>query len=813
MDKPGLQRSLVNRLGNFMGRDSETATVRDWYNALVLSLRDRLMTRWLRTQRAYQEAGAKRVYYLSLEYLIGRNLSNSALCLDIDDAVREVISEVGFDLETLCEIEPDAGLGNGGLGRLAACYLDSMATLQLPGFGYGIRYDYGIFTQAFGADGEQIERPNTWLRFQHLWEQPREELRYPVRFGGRVITQTDSDGSTHHQWVDGHEVIAVAYDLPVPGYQNDTVNHLRLWSAQAASDFNLSLFNAGQHAEAMAEMNAAEHLSQVLYPDDRTEQGRELRLRQQYFFVAASLQDILDSYLQENDTLDALPDKVAIQLNDTHPTLAVPELMRICIDEHGYEWEKAWEITRGVFSYTNHTLLPEALEKWPVASFERLFPRHLEIIYRINRELMTAVAKQYDNDLGRLQRMSVIDEGYPRSVRMANLAIVGSHKINGVAAIHSRLMVETVFRDFAEFYPDRFINVTNGITPRRWLREANPMLAQLADGHIDSWDTDLERLAQLAPLADDAGFRERFLAVKQHNKALLARYIEDQLGESILIDSMYDVQIKRIHEYKRQLLNLLYVITRYRRLRDNPALDLPPRTVIFSGKAAPAYMMARQILKLINNVAAVINNDPVTADRLKVIVIPDYSVSVAQRIIPAADLSQQISTAGMEASGTGNMKLALNGAITIGTLDGANVEIRDAVGEDNIFIFGLTAEEVAAQRTSGYRPSEIVAGNEELAAVLSAIAEGHFSPHRPNQFVDLIDALQRDGEHFLVLADYEAYVACQDKVDNLYRDPDAWARMAILNMCRVGRFSSDRAIAEYAEKVWGVTPIEPHAAS
>ncbi len=809
MDAAGLRRSIMNRLSNSLGRDIESATTRDWYNALVLSLRDRLMTRWLNSQRAYRHADAKQVYYLSLEYLIGRNLSNSALCLDIDETLREVISELGFELEALCEIEPDAGLGNGGLGRLAACYLDSMATLMLPGFGYGIRYDYGIFTQAFAPDGEQIERPNTWLRFQHLWEQPREELRYRVRFGGRVITRPDDKGVMRHEWVDAHDVIAVAYDLPVPGYRNDTVNHLRLWSAQASMEFNLSLFNAGQHAEAMAEMNAAEHLSQVLYPDDRTEQGRELRLRQQYFFVCASLQDIIQSYLQRHETLDDLPDKVAIQLNDTHPTLAIPELMRICVDEHGYDWDRAWQITTRVFSYTNHTLLPEALETWPLSFFERLFPRHLEIIYKINRALMTSVADRYEHDTARMQRMSLIEENHPRSLRMANLAIVGSHKVNGVAAIHSRLMRETVFRDFDDFYPGKFVNVTNGITPRRWLKEANPGLADLVSEHVQNWESDLDRIGQLTPLADDSEFRRRFTEIKQYNKVRLARHIEAVLGETVRLDSMFDVQIKRIHEYKRQLLNLLYVITRYRRLRENPDADMVPRTVIFSGKAAPAYMMARHILKLINNAATVINSDAMTREKLKVIVIPDYSVSVAQLIIPAADLSQQISTAGMEASGTGNMKLSLNGALTIGTLDGANVEIRDAVGSDNIFIFGLTAGEVAQRRKSGYHPAEIVRNNEELRAVLEMIADGYFSPEDSGQFVELTEALQRDGEHFLVLADYEAYVACQDRVDELYRDRDAWNRKAIINLASVGRFSSDRSIREYARDIWHVEPVKP----
>ncbi|MDH3590195.1 MAG: glycogen/starch/alpha-glucan family phosphorylase, partial [Gammaproteobacteria bacterium] len=686
-----------------MGLDTNSATTRDWYNAVALSLRDRLMKRWLRTQRTYDREDCKRVYYLSLEYLIGRNLANAALNLDLEDEVKAVVQDLGFDLETLCDVEPDAGLGNGGLGRLAACFLDSLATLQLPGFGYGIRYDYGIFSQVFGADGEQIERPNNWLRFQHIWELPREELRYTVKFGGRVVKREEA-GQTTREWVDAHEFVAVAYDLPVPGCNAETVNHLRLWSAQASTDFNLSLFNAGQHAEAMAEMNAAEHLSQVLYPDDRTEQGRELRIRQQYFFVSASLQDILRNYLNRHETMDQLADKVSIQLNDTHPALAIPELMRICIDEFDYDWDRAWEITTGVFSYTNHTLLPEALEKWPVGTFERLFPRHMEIIYTINRRLMDAVAEKYDHDTTVMNRMSLIDED-SRSVRMANLAVVGSHKVNGVAEIHSRLMQQSVFADFHKFYPGRFINVTNGITPRRWLKEANPGLSSLISRHVPGWERDLGKLELLSSQSGNTDFREEFAKIKRDNKRRLAEYLATDLGVEIDCESMFDVQVKRIHEYKRQLLNLLYVVTRYQRIQNNPSLEVVPRTVILSGKAAPAYMVARQILKFANNIARVINNDPISSDRLKLVVVPNYNVTVAQKIIPAAELSQQISTAGMEASGTGNMKLSLNGALTIGTLDGANIEIRDAVGSDNIFIFGLTAEEVAARRAAGYRPS------------------------------------------------------------------------------------------------------------
>ncbi|MDH3647559.1 MAG: glycogen/starch/alpha-glucan phosphorylase [Gammaproteobacteria bacterium] len=809
MDAAGLNRAIADRLGHSMGLDAVTATTRDWYNAVALGLRDRLMTRWLRTQRAYNRSDCKRVYYLSLEYLIGRNLNNAALNLGLADELKSAIQQLGVDLEAICEIEPDAGLGNGGLGRLAACFLDSLATLQMPGFGYGIRYDYGIFSQAFGPDGEQIERPNNWLRFQHIWELAREELRYPVKFGGRIIADENGD-ETRYEWVEADEFVAVAYDLPVPGYNAETVNHLRLWSAQAASDFNLSLFNAGQHAAAMAEMNAAEHLSQVLYPDDRTEEGRELRIRQQYFFVSASLQDILRIYLQRHDTLDNLGNKVSIQLNDTHPALAIPELMRICMDEYDYDWDRAWEITTSVFSYTNHTLLPEALETWPVATLERLFPRHMVIIYGINQRLMKTVAEECDHDIAKMSRMSLIDEDN-RSVRMANLAIVGSHKVNGVAEIHSRLMQKTVFADLSQFFPGRFINVTNGITPRRWLKEANPGLSELVSQHVPGWENDLDRLRSLVPLSDDSEFRSRFARVKQDNKNRLAEYLHNELDIEVRPDSLFDVHIKRIHEYKRQLLNLLYVVTRYQRIRNNPDADIVPRTVIFSGKAAPAYMMAKEILKLINNVSHVINNDPVSSDRLKLVVVPNYSVSIAQEIIPAADLSQQISTAGMEASGTGNMKLSLNGALTIGTLDGANVEIKDAVGADNIFIFGLTAEQVA-ERRAAYRPSEIAEANSELSGVLDLIAGDYFSPDVPGQYAGMVDMLLRDSEHYLLLADYESYVSCQDRVDQLYRDPVEWNRKAIINVANMGRFSSDRSIKEYADKVWNISPIPPQRA-
>ncbi|MEM9057283.1 MAG: glycogen/starch/alpha-glucan phosphorylase, partial [Pseudomonadota bacterium] len=706
--------------------------------------------------------------------------------------------------------EPDAGLGNGGLGRLAACYLDSMATGQLPGFGYGIRYDYGIFTQVFGSNGEQIERPTNWLRYTNLWEMPREERRYTVRFGGRVTARPRPGGDRAYDWLDTDSVLAIAYDTPVPGNDGETVNHLRLWSAQSAAEFNLSLFNAGQHAAAAAELNAAEHLSHVLYPGDATEEGKELRLRQQYFFVSASLQDIVQDHLEQYGSLESLPDKVAIQLNDTHPAVAIPELMRICRDEHSMGWDAAWAITRRVFSYTNHTLLPEALETWSFSMFQRLLPRHLNIILKINRLFLDDVAERFDHDVDRIRRMSLIDEDHGRRVRMANLAIVGSHKVNGVAAMHSEIMTQSIFRDFYDMYPERFTNVTNGVTQRRWLKVANPPLRDLINATIGPrWEEDLSQLEALVPHADDGAFRERFAAVKHANKVRLSEAVEKYLGVTLNPDSLFDVQAKRIHEYKRQLLFLLYAVTRYQRILKEPDGDFVPRTMLIAGKAAPGYVRAKEIIKLINNVARVINSDPRVGDRLKLVMIPNYNVSVAQDLLPAADLSEQISTAGMEASGTGNMKLSLNGALTIGTLDGANVEIRDAVGDENIFIFGLTADEVEAQRAAGYFPREIARRNTELRDVLDLIAEGGFPGDSYNEFTTLIDHLMSDNEHFLVLADYASYVACQDRVDALYRNRDEWTRKAILNTANMGYFSSDRSIRDYAENIWGIAPVPP----
>jgi starch phosphorylase len=809
-DDSSLRHDTLRKLLYGVGKDVDNATLHDLYSAVAMAIQERLVGRWHETQRRIRAQRSRKVYYLSLEFLMGRTLLNAAINLDLDASARALLEEIGVRLERLVEEEQDAGLGNGGLGRLAACFLDSMATLDLAGFGYGIRYDYGLFEQQIGPDGRQIEQPNNWLRFRNLWEVKREDLRYEVRIGGSCRTVQDEDGRPRVEWDGGQCVEAVAYDTPVPGNNGRTVNHLRLWGARYAPEIDLALFNAGQYDAAVKAKNEAENISRVLYPDDSTEEGKELRIKQEYFFVSASLQDILHEHLAAGLPIAELPAHVAIQLNDTHPALAVPELMRLLIDAHGLEWQAAWDICRGVFSYTNHTLLPEALETWPIRMLEKIVPRHLEIIYRINREFLDAVWERYPGDNDRRRRMSIVDEsGHDgRRVRMAWLATVGSRKVNGVAELHSELVRSSIFRDFDEFFPGRFVNVTNGVTPRRWMRAANHGLSALLDEHLGpDWDNDLERLRELAPLADDEAFRARFREVKQANKQRLAKYIHRQTGITVNPDSLFDVQIKRIHEYKRQLLNLLHVITRYNRIRQQPERDWQPRTVIFAGKAAPAYTMAKRIIQLINNVAEVVNSDWSVGDRLKVVFLPNYSVSAAEFIIPAADLSEQISTAGMEASGTGNMKFAMNGALTIGTLDGANIEIRDAVGAENIFIFGLTADEVAQQRAEGYFPIELVRGNAELGEVLRQVRDGFFSPGDLRRFAPVVDAVIEDGEHFLCLADYEHYVDTQERVDAEYRDAAGWTRKAIINTVNMGRFSSDRAIREYAERIWELGPI------
>jgi starch phosphorylase len=809
-DMDSFKRSIASKLAYTVGKDSSNATRRDWYSALCLALRDRLLDRWHDTQKRIREKDARKVYYLSLEFLMGRGMTNAAVNLDLEDTLRDMLKEVGDNLEHVAWMETDAGLGNGGLGRLAACFLDSMATLDLAGFGYGIRYDFGLFRQEIGPDGEQIEKPNTWLRYRNLWEIKREDIRYEVKLGGRYVMHRDAAGDVVGEWRDAEVVEAVAYDTPIPGNNGRTVNHLRLWGARNPGEIDLARFNRGDHYGALAEKISAENISNILYPDDSTEEGKLLRIKQEYFFCSASLQDILRDHLESGHELESLPEKVTVQLNDTHPALAIPELMRLLCDEHGLEWASAWEITRRTFNYTNHTLLPEALESWPITMLERVVPRHLEIIYQINREFLDEVEARYPGDHDRRRRMSIIDEAAHdgRRARMAWLATIGSSHVNGVAQLHSDIARSTIFRDFDEFYPDKFGNVTNGVTPRRWLKAANPGLARLITSRIGrSWENDLGALRGLEAFVDDDEFRAAFAAVKRENKARLAEYVNEQVGVMLNVDAMFDIQIKRIHEYKRQMLNLLHVITRYNRIKADPTAEWLPRAVLFGGKAAPAYTVAKWIIQLINNAAEVINNDPEVGDRLKLVFLPNYNVSRAEVMIPAADLSEQISTAGMEASGTGNMKFALNGALTIGTLDGANVEILEEVGGDNIFIFGLTAEQVAQRRREGYYPIEIARENRELNQVLDQIAGGLFSPDDLHRFKPLVDRLLDDNEYFLVLADYEAYMDAQGRVDEAYRDADSWVRKAIINTANMGKFSSDRSIRDYADNIWHVEAI------
>jgi starch phosphorylase len=797
-----LKRSIANKLMYTMGKDAATAQPRDWLHATALAVRDRLVERRIKTERAQSQQDAKRVYYMSIEFLIGRTFTNALLALDIHEDVRQALAELGVDFASLPDLEPDAALGNGGLGRLAACFLDSMATLALSGVGYGIRYDYGMFKQQI-VDGRQVELPDYWLAGGNPWEIARPDVQYRVRFGGRI----EHDGDKVN-WVDTHDVMAQAYDTIVPGYATEATNLLRLWSAKADQEFNLSAFNKGNYVGAVEEKNASENVSRVLYPDDSTQAGRELRVRQEYFFCAASLQDIIGRFLEKHDDVDQLPQHVAIHLNDTHPVLAVPELMRILIDDQGIAFPRAWAITQKVFSYTNHTLMQEALETWPVGMLGHILPRHLQIIFDINKIFIDSITAEFGADVELMRRVSLIDENGERRVRMGFLAVVASHKVNGVSALHSDLMKQSIFADFARLFPDRFNNKTNGITPRRWLSQANPSLSALIDERIGrTWRRHLDQIADLREAADDPVFALHFRAAKLVNKQRLANWVQDKLGIAIDPTSLFDVQVKRIHEYKRQLLNVLHVITRYNRILANPDAGWVPRTVIFAGKAASAYHMAKQIIKLINDVATTINNDPRVGDKLKVVFIPNYSVSLAEIIMPAADLSEQISTAGTEASGTGNMKFALNGALTIGTLDGANVEMREHVGADNIFIFGNTTSEVDALRAQGYQPARIVEQNAELKQVLEQIRDGAFSPDDKGRFSGIYDALVTWGDHYLLLADYASYVATQDEVDQLYRQPDAWNRKAILNVAGMGSFSSDRAIGEYADQIWQAQPV------
>ncbi len=805
-----LRAVIYDRLTRSLGKEPDTATPRDIYDALSLGIHEELTSRWLATQRRVAKARVKRLCYLSVEYLPGRSLLNALSSIDSEliDEARTAIASMGHDFDSVVALEVDPGLGNGGLGRLAACFLDSLATLQYPATGYGIRYDYGIFTQSIDSDGAQRESASTWLRLHNVWETPRSDARYIVRFGGRVLTTHDVGGAQRSRWVETQDILAVGFDQLVPGNRSPTVNHLRLWSGRALQPFHIEDFNAGNYSAAVEDQVDAKNLSRVLYPDDSTPQGKELRFKQQYFFVSASIQDILATHLAEERMLEDLPASLAVQLNDTHPTLAIPELMRLLVDQYDMEWAAAWNLCRQVFGYTNHTLLPEALETWPVQFFERFLPRHLEIIYRINEEFLLEVEKRFKGDGAAKTTLSIIGESHGRRVRMSHLAVVGSHKVNGVAKLHSDLMQKTIFSGFAQMFPDRFTNVTNGITVRRWLKQSNVRLSRLLTERLGSaWENDLEEIERLRWAADDPAFRAQFRDIKRANKIALAEEVDRRTGIDVSVDSLFDVQVKRIHEYKRQLLNILYVITRYNRLKAKPDEYWVPRTVMFAGKAAPGYVMAKAIIRLINNVSTTVNQDPQTLTRLKCVFLPDYDVSLAQLIMPAADLSQQISTAGMEASGTGNMKLALNGALTIGTLDGANIEIKDSVGAENIFIFGMTADEASSLRANGYRPREIVAANPELAATLEMMRSGAFSRGDAEYARMVVDRLTSDGEPFLVLADFQAYCQAQDRVDALYRQTEEWSRRAVLNTVGMGPFSSDRSVREYADRIWNIRPV------
>jgi starch phosphorylase len=802
-----LRDEILVKLAHSVGKDPIVAQPHDWLTAAILVVRDRVIDRWMTSTREAYQLNKKRVYYLSLEFLIGRLFRDTMGNLRITAAMRDALASLNVDMDRIAELEPDAALGNGGLGRLAACFMESMATVGIAAYGYGIRYEHGLFRQKI-VDGWQAELPEDWLSFGNPWEFERREVAYEIGFGGTVTGETGGDGVLRHAWQPAEKVHAVAYDTPIVGWRGAKVNTLRLWRSRPIDPIELHTFNRGDHLAALAQRTRAESISQVLYPSDESDAGQELRLRQEFFFTSASLQDLVRRHVKQFGDARSLADKVAIQLNDTHPAIAVPELMRILMDLHGLTWEEAWEVTQAAIGYTNHTLLPEALESWPVPLLERMLPRHMQIIYAINAgTIALARAKNLGNES--IASISLIDEHGGRRVRMGHLAFVGAHKINGVSALHSRLMRETIFRQLDQILPGRITNMTNGITPRRWLFDSNPALtALIRDAIGDSFLDNARSLADLVPLADSASFRDRFLAVKRKNKERLAKVVLETLSVKIDPSALFDVQIKRIHEYKRQLLNILETIALYDAMRAHPEREWVPRVKIFAGKAAASYTTAKYIIKLINDAAKVINADPATRGLLKVVFLPNYNVSLAEHIVPGADLSEQISTAGMEASGTGNMKLGLNGALTIGTLDGANVEIRDHVGEDNIFIFGLTAAEVEQRRREGYDPAAVIARSPRLAEVLDAVASGVFSPDDPDRYKGLVDNI-RKYDWFMVAADFDAYYAAQRSVAELWRHRAEWAQKAVINTGNLGWFSSDRTIRGYADEIWGVQPTRP----
>ena len=802
LDVEGVKKAIVYKLIFLIGRSPKEASQRDWLNATLHAVRDLVTEGWITTARQSRAEETRRVYYLSMEFLIGRTLSNAMIAEGVYDVAEKALAELNVDLEEIIEKEVDPGLGNGGLGRLAACFMDSLATLAIPAMGYGIRYEYGMFRQKI-ENGQQVERPDDWLEKGAPWEFMRPSKRFSIDFGGHIYFEDKKC-----IWNPAEKVTALAYDQMIPGYKNDSASTLRLWSAHGGEVFDLAEFNRGDHLAAVATRSANQNLSRVLYPDDSTWNGRELRLRQEYFLVSASLQDILRRHLRTHGTLDNLADKVAIHLNDTHPALAIPELMRILIDLHGYSWQNAWDVTRRIFSYTCHTLMSEALETWPVEMMAKILPRHLQMIFEINDHFLEYVKTYVTTDMDFIRRVSLIEEGYQRKVRMGWLSVVGSHKVNGVAAIHSDLMMTSTFADFARIYPERFTNVTNGVTPRRWLAVANPKLAALFDQYIGSeWRCDLSQIEKLKAFADKGEFKRAVVDIKYDNKVKLAQYVKKTLDIDLDPHALFDVQVKRIHEYKRQMLNVLHIIARYNEMLAHPEKYWQPRVFILAGKAASAYYAAKQTIRLINDVASVINNDERLKGRLKVVFIPNYSVSLAQLIIPAADISEQISLAGTEASGTSNMKFALNGALTLGTLDGANVEILDNVGEDHIFIFGNTVEQVEALRREGYRPFDYYQNDEQLREVIDQIIRGDFSPEEPNRYHSLIQGLQYH-DYYQSFADFRSYVEAQKAVDKKYQDRDVWIASTIQNMVNMGFFSSDRTILEYAKNIWKIEPLK-----
>ncbi len=805
MSVEGLKDDFSWHLRYSLAKGDTRATERDEYTAFAMAVRDRLVERWISTQEEYARQNTKRVYYMSLEFLIGRLLGNNVINLKADQLCREALKEYGIDWNSLRDYESDAGLGNGGLGRLAACYIDSMSTLNLAGMGYGLRYDYGIFRQKI-VNGCQVEEPDHWLKNGYPWEMARPEYAQHVHFGGHVECRAEG-GRQQWYWVPAETVQGIPYDLPIVGYDK-AVNSLRLWSAKAVDDFDLADFDKGSYVEAVEQKVLAENLTKVLYPNDNTSQGKELRLRQQYFFVACSLRDILRRFRQTNDSWDALPEKVFIQLNDTHPTLVVPELMRILIDLEGLDWDKAWDLTRRTTGYTNHTILQEALEKWPVPMMERLLPRHLQIIYEINGRFLQEISSLYPGDIKKLQRMSLIDENGERYVRMANLCVVGTSSVNGVAELHTEILKKTLFKDFYELWPEKFHNVTNGITPRRWLLKANPSLSQLISESIgDSWITHLDDLKKLEKFSNDSSLLSAMAKIKRSNKGQLANWTKKNLGIELNPDAIFDVQVKRLHEYKRQLMLAIYIVMFYNRLLNDPKYDPVPRQFIFAAKAAPGYYMAKLIIRFIHGIAGVVNSNPKTRGKLSVAFLPDYRVSLAEKIMPASEVSEQISLAGMEASGTGNMKFMMNGALTLGTYDGANVEIHREVGDENMFLFGLRTEDVAKLRPT-YVSKDWYAKDPEIKAALDMIKANVFSLLEPGLFEPILRSLLDYNDYYMLLADLRSYSEAQDRVDAAYRDAKKWNRMSLVNVARSGFFSSDRSVMEYARDIWHISPVK-----